>query len=108
MPGKSKHGKGRRNQFKGKPRQPQTTAPAAAAVTSNATAPAGAPVGVQAAAGAPKAAAGLVKPAAPPKSLVYKPATTAEYPYFSSELKRIIILTAAIVIVLIVLAIIFK
>jgi hypothetical protein len=100
MPGKSKHGKGRRNQYRSTPRQPQT----AAAVTNNATAQAGAPAAVA----APKSAPGLVKPAAPSKSLIYKPATTAEYPYFSSELKRIIILTAAVVVVLIVLAFIFK
>jgi hypothetical protein len=96
MPGKSKHGKGRRNQYRSKPAQPK----AAVTAASSNTAPA--------AQAALPASPAMVKPVAPPKTNIYKPATTAEYPYFSSELKRILILTAAIVVVLIVLAIIFK
>ena len=99
MPGKSKHGKGRRTQYKNKPRQPQT----AGTVNSAAAATAG-----TVSAAVKPAAPAIVKPAAPSKAPGYSPATTAEYPFFGGELKRIAILTAVLLVVLIVLGIIIK
>jgi hypothetical protein len=99
MPGKSKHGKGRRAQYKNKARQPQTTG----VVNSASTTPAAAVPTP----GKPAAPA-MVKPAAPSKAIGYRPATTAEYPFFSSELKRITVLTLILLAVLIILAFIIK
>jgi hypothetical protein len=98
MPGKSKHGKGRRTQFKNKARQPQT----AGTVNSASSNAAAAPTSVK------TAATVIVKPAPPSKAPGYKPATTAEYPFFSSELKRIMVLTLILLVVLIILAFIIK
>lgn len=86
---KSKHAKGRRTQNY-KSRQPRT-----------------APVSQSASTTAP-AAAVMVKPAPAPKTPGYKPATTEQYPYFVNELKRISILTAVLVVVLIILALVIN
>jgi hypothetical protein len=92
MPGKSKHGKGRRTQYKNRARQPQT----AGTVNSALATPAGT------AQGAVKTAAPvMVRPAAPSKAPGYSPATKAEYPFFTSELKRITVLTAILLVILV-------
>jgi hypothetical protein len=94
MPAKSRHGKGKRPQNRNRARQPQT----AQTVQSAATAPAAAvPAPVKA-----------VPPRSTAKVVAYTPASTADYPFFSSELKRITITTAVIVVVLVVLAFIIR
>jgi len=98
MPGKSKHGKGRRAQFRNKPRQPQAAAPVAASPA------------------APAMPASAVKPEAKPvakpvttaKTQAAKVAAAAEYPYIGSELKKIAIITGIIVVAIIVLTFILK
>lgn len=88
MPGKSKK---RRPHYK-KPVRQQHTAPA-----------------MQSAATTPEAkAAAIVKPAANPKVQGYKPATTAEYPFFTSELKRIAVISVIIIAILVILAIVIN
>jgi len=94
MPSKSRHGKGKRPQTRNRARQPQT----AAVNQSAATAP-GASVPVP---------AKTVPARAASKVVAYTPASAAEYPFFSSELKRITIITAVILVVLIVLALIIR
>jgi hypothetical protein len=94
MPAKSRHGKGKRPQNRNRARQPQTaqvnksagTAPATSVTT---------PV---------KA----VPVRAATKVVAYTPAAASEYPYFSSELKRITVITAVILVVLVVLALIIR
>ncbi len=91
MSGKSKHKKGRRPQYRNRVRQqPAASQPVqAAAAAPNTTAPA------------------AVKSAPATKAApVSTRATTAQYPYFTSELKRIGIISAIIIVILIVLAII--
>jgi hypothetical protein len=104
MPGKSKHSKGKRPQNRARARQP--ISPSAANTT-------GAPSGVPAAAGvstasaparAPKSAAGK----AMAKTMVYSGATAEQYPFFTSELKRIGVITGIILVVLIVLSLILR
>jgi hypothetical protein len=90
MPGKSKHGKGRRPQYKNKirPQTVQTT---------------------QSVAGAPGTTAPVVvKTATAPRVPGYTPASAAEYPFFTSELKRIAVITVIILVILVVLALIIK
>jgi hypothetical protein len=96
MPAK-KPRRGRRPQYK-KPAGQPTAAPAthaAAAAQANAVNTAPAPVKAPAA-----------KPAG--KIVAYTPSTTAEYPFFTRELKRITILSVAILAILIILAVVIK
>jgi hypothetical protein len=100
MPGKSKHGKGRRTQYKNRARQPQT----AGTVNSAPAAPAAAvPAGVN------QEAAATVKPVATvTKAQGYKPGTVAEVPFLVRDLKKIGLLTLIAVVIIVILAFIIK
>jgi hypothetical protein len=100
MPGKSKRGKGKRPQNRNRARQPMTPSSASAGGT---PAPAAAPAVI----GTASAPARTPKGAAA-KTLVYSGATTEQYPFFTSELKRIAVITGAILVVLIVLALVIR
>ena len=102
MPAKSRHGKGKRPQNRARAKQPQTAAVHQAAAVSPA---AGAPAAVAATA-VPQTKAPVK--AANSKAVGYTPAATAEIPHFTNELKRIAIISACIVVVLVVLAIIIR
>jgi hypothetical protein len=95
MPAKSRHGKGKRSQNKNRARQPQT---AQAVQTANAPAAVGA---------APVKTPSPVKSSGS-KVVSYTPASTSEYPFFTSELKRITVITGIIVVVLVILAFIIR
>jgi len=95
MPGKSKHGKGRRTQYKNKIRQSQPAVQNASAAASAAGAPAvTAPV--------------MAKTVITPKAAASAPDTAARYPFFMSELKTIGVITAVILVILIVLSFIIQ
>jgi hypothetical protein len=96
MPGKSKR---KRPQYKNKPRQQTAQLNGAAGGTA-------APAAVSAA--APAMASIKTIKGSTPKVAVYTPATKEQYPHFSSELKRIGVITVIILIILIVLAIVIK
>ena len=100
MPAKSKRGKGKRPQNRNRARQPITPSAAGTGGTTATAAvnTAGAP------ARAPKSPA--AKPMA--KNLVYSGATAEQYPFFTSELKRISIITVIILVILIVLSLVIK
>jgi hypothetical protein len=99
MPAKSRHGKGKRPQTRNRAAKPQTAGVNQAA----ATAPA---------ASVPAPAKAVATKAVPAKSatkvVAYTPASTTEYPFFSSELKRITVITGVIVVILVVLAFIIR
>ena len=99
MPGKSKHGKGRRSQFRNKPRQAQSAAPVTASSPASQTMPAAA---VQ------PAAKPVSKPVSQVKTQAGKVAAAAEYPFISTELKKIAIITGIIVVIIIVLTFVLK
>jgi hypothetical protein len=103
MPGKSKRGKGKRPQNRNRVRQPispssatttGTTAPVAAAAVNNASVPSRVPKG---------AAAKVMA-----KNMVYNGATAEQYPFFTSELKRIAVITGVILVILIILALVIR
>ena len=99
MPGKSKHGKGRRTQYKNRARQPQK----AATVNTASTAPAAAvPAAVS------PIAPAAVKVATVTRAQGYKPGAVAEVPFLISDLKRIALLTLVAVVILVVLVFIIK
>jgi hypothetical protein len=97
MPGKSRHGKGKRYHYSKKSkalrRQTSPGAPVAAINVSEAT---GQP--------APAATPSLPKTSAVPAAQ----ATENSYPYIGSELRRIAILAGIIIVILVVLSIILK
>ena len=97
MPGKSKHGKGRRNQFR-KPRQAQATAPAASSSATTA----------MSAASVQPEAKPVNKPVSQAKPQTGKVAAAAEYPYISGELKKIAIITGIIVVIMVILTFVLK
>jgi hypothetical protein len=105
MPGKSKHGKGKRPQNKNKARQPmsQPTVNAAGTVAPMAATTASIPF-----ASAARASRGAAAKIANAKAMVYNGATKEQYPFFTSELKRIGIITAVILIILIVVSLVIK
>lgn len=91
MPKKSRHGKGRRPQYRNNIRQQQ----GASQAIQNAVAAPGTP--------APAAA----KIPAPSKGQSGSTAATAaQYPYFTSELKKIGIISGIIIIILVILAVV--
>jgi hypothetical protein len=95
---KSKHGKGRRPQYKKQNKQPQT----AATVQTSATAPEGsAPAAV-------KPAPAAVHSEGPAKAQGRKPEMVLEATFFTRELKRIAIISVSIVVILVVLSFIIK
>jgi hypothetical protein len=103
MPGKSKHGKGKRPQNRNRVRQPAGAA-ASSAASGNIT-PAAAPAAaVHTAPPRPKATGAKVSA----KNMVYVGASKEQYPFFTSELKGIGIITAIILVVLVVLGIVIK
>ncbi len=99
---KSKHGKGRRAQYRNRPR-PQTAPPAQTMQTAQAAAPAAA-----------AAAANTIKPAAPKPVINTKTAAgraaaaALQLPHIGAELKKIALFTGIIVVVLIVLTLVLK
>jgi hypothetical protein len=104
MPGKSKHGKGKRPQYRNRARQPVNPSSVnATGSVASAPATAGA-VNVSAPAKSPKTAAGKINA----KTLVYSGATAEQYPFFISELKRIGVLTGVILIILVILGLIIR
>jgi hypothetical protein len=108
MPGKSKHGKGKRPQNRNRVRPP--VSPAAASATGNSTtAPAAvAPAAAVNTASAPARAPKVTGAKVSVKNMVYAGATREQYPFFTSELKVIGILTAIILVVLVVLGLVIK
>jgi hypothetical protein len=108
MPGKSKHSKGKRPQNKNRARQPM--APSAANATGSA-APMAATAAAPAAVGTASAPPRTLKGAAAKvlaKNMAYNGATTEQYPFFTSELKRIAVITGVLLIVLVVLAVVIR
>jgi hypothetical protein len=100
MPGKSKHSKGKRPQNRNRARQPM--APSAANATGTA-----APAAVGTAISPPRTLKGAASKAMS-KTLAYSGATTEQYPFFTSELKRIAVITGVLLVVLIVLALVIR
>jgi len=104
MPAKSKRGKGKRPQNRNRARQPIAPSAVDAAGTA---APAAASPAVNISSvptRSPKSAAAKANA----KTLVYSGATAEQYPFFISELKRIGVLTAVILVVLIVLSLVLN
>jgi hypothetical protein len=99
MPGKSKRGKGKRPQYRNKARQP--IAPSAANAAATAASPA--PAATSTASAPARALRGAAA-----KTLVYSGATVEQYPFFTSELKRIGVITGIIVVVLIILSLVIR
>jgi hypothetical protein len=108
MPGKSKHGKGKRPQNRNRVRKSVSPAAANTAGTMAATAT-GTPTGAPAAAGVNTASApARSSKGTAAKTLVYNGATKEQYPFFTSELRRIAVITGAILIILVVLSLVIN
>ena len=107
MPGKSKKGKGKRPQNRNRVRQP-VAASAANTPGTQSGAPAGtaapvAPAAVNIASAPTRAPKGAAA-----KAAAYNGAMAEQYPYITSELKRIAVITAIMLVILIVLALVIR